>query len=178
VTWQPYLKKTTAAAPFLLARLVSPGDRLARAIYLDAMLDTGSALSCVPGRAIEECRRTGIPLVKGAGVRAAGAFDRGRASRETYKFQLTVCAAPAARASLAGGSLRAQFSAGHVLYPTPDVELGAHVRSIEMPVTERSYVVLGRDVLAHWTVILHGRSSRFKVMDRGGKWFIFSLAPR
>jgi len=178
VTWQPYLKTTTVPAPFLLARLVSPGDRLARAIYLDSMLDTGSALSCVPRLAIEECRRQGIHLVKGGGVRAAGAFDSDRASRETYKFQLTLCAAPAARASLDEGWLQAYFSAGHVLYPTPDVELGAHVRGIEMPVTERSYVLIGRNVLAHWTVIFHGRSSHFKVLDRGGRWFIFSLAPR
>jgi len=47
-----------------------------------------------------------------------------------------------------------------------------------MVLTETDYVLIGHNVLANWTVILHGRSSHFKIMDRGGKWFIFSLAPR
>ena len=177
MSWQPYRKLTTAGAPFLLARLVSRQDPSARAIYLDAKLDTGSARSCIPRAVIEECQRAGILLVKGGSVRAAGVFDRGSAPRESYWFQLTLCPAPALRASLADDFLQAHFSSTHALFPTPYAERSQDPRGLEMPVTERPYAVIGHDVLAHWTVIFHGRSSHFKVMDRGGRWLIFSLAP-
>jgi len=57
--------------------------------------------------------------------------------------------------------------------PSDDAQLG-----LKMVPIIAEYALIGRNVLAHWTVILHGRSSHFKVMDRGGRWFIFSLAPR
>lgn len=178
MNWQPYLRPTTAEGPFLLARLVSQQDPAGRAICLDAKLDTGSTRSCIPRVVIEECHRAGIFLAEGRSARAAGAFDKGHAPRKTYWFQLTICAAPAVRASLSDDFLRAHFRTSRALYPTPDVERSGHLRGVEMPVTEGAYALIGHDVLAHWTVILHGRSSHFKVMDRGGRWFIFSLAPK
>jgi len=178
VKWQPYLKPTTVEQPFLLARLVSSSDSLRRAMYVDAKLDTGSARSCVPRAAIEECRGIGVPLDKGYGVRAAGAFDGGRQPRQTYWFHLTLCPAPAIRDSLTEDLLRTHFRTTRALYPTVGALETADPRGLEMPVTERPYVVIGHDVLANWTVILHGRSAHFKVLDRGGRWFILSLAPR
>ena len=178
MNWQRYLRPKAAEAPFLLARLASWRDPSARAIYLDAKLDTGSARSCVPRAAVEECQRAGIRLVEGRRALAAGAFDGRHWLRETYWFQLTLCPAPALRASLTDDYLRAHFSSAHILYPTPDAEPNQEPGGLEMPVTERAYAVIGHDVLAHWTVIFHGRSSHFKVMDRGGKRFIFSLATR
>ena len=178
MSWQPYLSPTATKGPFLLARLASWRESSGRAVYLDARLDTGSARSCVPRVAIEECQRAGISLVAGARAWAAGVFDGEHALRETYWFRLTLCPAPAVRASLSDDFLRRHFSTAHPLYPPADALRGADRRGLEMPVTERSYVLIGQDVLAHWTVIFHGRSSHFKVMDRSGKWFIFSLAPR
>lgn len=161
-----------------MARLVSWREPSDRAIYLDAKLDTGSARSCVPRGAIEECQRAGISLVAGTKAWAAGVFDGDHALRETYWFRLTLCPAPAIRASLSEHFLRRHFSTARPLYPGADALHGADRRGLEMPVTERPYAVIGHDVLAHWTVIFHGRSSHFKVMARGGRWFIFSLAPR
>ncbi|MBM4031511.1 MAG: hypothetical protein FJ291_06950 [Planctomycetes bacterium] len=175
--WFPYLKDLDGKrAPFLLARLVSPQDTARRPVFVDAKLDTGTSCCGVPVSVIEQCVRAGIPVAAGQEHEFSGAF--GPVNRRAYWFHATLFPSEAPRASLTDHELERYSDTARVLYCTKRDSCDNPVLGLRMVATDTDYALIGHSVLAHWTVILHGRSSHFKVMDRGGRWFIFSLAPR
>jgi len=175
--WLPYLTdKDGRRAPFLLARLTSATDRALRPVFVDAKLDTGTSCCGVPSSVINECARISMPLVRGITQDYTGAFEQ--VERPTYWFHLELCPSEAPRAALSDQQLERLLQTAPLPYCTKRNSCDDRVLGLRMVLTETDYVLIGHNVLANWTVILHGRSSHFKVMDRGGKWFIFSLAPR
>jgi len=175
--WLPYRSDLDGRrAPFLLARLISPHDKARRPLFVDAKIDTGSSCCGVPGSTIEQCVRAGLPLTPGYSQEYSGAF--GSAWRKTYWFHVTLWPSDAPRTSFTDTELEHRFQPARPFYCTKRDACDNPVLGLRMVATDTDYALIGHSVLSQWTVILHGRSSHFKVMDRGGKWFIFSLTPR
>jgi len=177
MTWHPYLAPAIAKAPFLIAQLVSSRDPQ-RPLYVDAKLDTGSPCSAVPACALHYCKQSGIPLVEGRGFSISGAFEQSLRIRETYWFHVALCPSPGVRAGLTDDELREHFEATPCLFTTAGASDRQGQLGLEMARVEREYSLIGHDVLSNWTVLLHGQTQKFKVINRHCKWFVFSLAPR
>ena len=175
--WLDYFEdEDRRKAPFLLARLVSPSDRLRRPVFLDAKLDTGSSCCAVPEAAVAYCQSHAIPVVPGLPETMRSAFGSQRTP--TYWFHVTICASSAPRTSLTEDQIVEHFQSTHPLYCTRRDPSDFPCRGLNMVLAKTSYALVGQNVLKLWTVILHGQSAQFKVLDRGCKRFIFSWAPK
>lgn len=176
MSWQRYLCPTGNKGPFLIARLISVGDRADRPAYVDAKLDTGSPISGVPALVVEHCRTEGILLAKDRDYGASGAFEARKSPRPSYRFRVTICESPGPTALLSDRELREHFDTAHPLYFSGVDRRGKP--GLVMAETQTAYALIGLDVLRSWTVILHGPRESFRVLDRPCRWFIFSFAPK
>ncbi len=175
--WLDYLEdEDRLKAPFLLARLVSPNDRLGRPVFLDAKLDTGSSRCAVPEAVVSYCQTRAIPVMAGLPKNMKSAL--GSHEIPTSWFHVTICASPAPRVSFAEGQLVEYFRHTRPLYCTRRDPSDFPSRGLNLLLAKTNYALIGQNVLRLWTVILHGPSAQFKVFVRGCKRFIFSWAPR
>lgn len=179
--WQSYLRHGRLGhAPFLAARVASPSDPERTPLYVDALIDTGSGKSGIPAATVQQYRDMGVLVPRWRDVRARGAYDSEYAPRPRFLLELTLCASPGSTGSLAQEELDRWFATSEPLFSSH--EHGMNVAGEQMPVvpmvqTASDYALVGRDVLCGWISILHGPRESFRLLRRGGKWFIFSSGP-
>jgi len=176
--WQHYLRLAygqaqDSCAPFLCMRLVNPWDISRHPVFLDAKLDTGSGVCGVPSSTVQFFRGRKQRLLEGRPRRIRGPFDGELSHRPSYRFHVDIF--PLSRSVVEYSSDELQRITRRLapLYQSNDhIPMG-----LEMTPVATEYALIGRNVLASWTVILCGTLERHKVLARCPRWLLIRLGP-
>jgi hypothetical protein len=145
--------------------------------YLDALLDTGSVRSSIPAAVVTDSETQGLQTARGS---VTAHTHRGREETPTYRFFITIWSAPKPVRGFQERELQLYLRKTKPLYAVVlKPRVGREKSGLAMACTNLPYALVGRDVLSEWTVIVHGRTQRFKVL-RGSlsDWLICSAGPR